>query len=484
MNTLKNKIPSQRKNQSWKGITYKVHKRLGLAIMIPVLLWVVSGLMHPFMANWFRPEIAQRFIIPQPVSDSELTLGLKEVLVKNNISAFNNARLIELEGAYYYQVALTENELLYLNATHGTITENADLKYAEQLARIFLDDQTSALLSSELITEFDTDYREINRLLPAWKLTFDRPDGMEIYIETSSSRLGAFNSTIKKIHGRIFQLFHNWGFIPGPAWLRLTAICFFSAFVFITALAGLIIYGFAWKRFKNIKHENNSTRKRKLHRKIGLVFSLFMFMFAFSGWFHAIQKFKGDNRHEIFDKSTILTASLDKDFNQLIQELGQPVINFSLANFGGESYFRIMVKEGKFAKPLYFSTKTGNLLSDGEAQYAKHLAKDFANFPEIEISEIASITQFKGEYGFVNKRLPVQKVLFKSVGNPAVYVETSTGKLGAIVTDSDRMEGYSFAFLHKFHFLDGFGKNFRDILTMLAACSLLVTAFLGWRISK
>nr|GFC18571.1 hypothetical protein [Tanacetum cinerariifolium] len=51
------------------------------------------------------------------------------------------------------------------------------------------------------------------------------------------------------------------------------------------------------------------------------------------------------------------------------------------------------------------------------------------------------VTKFAGEYGFVNKRLPVVKLAFDGPGHPALYVEPASGKLAALVTDSDRREG-------------------------------------------
>ena len=60
--------------------------------------------------------------------------------------------------------------------------------------------------------------------------------------------------------------------------------------------------------------------------------------------------------------------------------------------------------------------------------------------------------------------------------NSSYYIDPSTGHLAAYIKNADRYEGLSFAFLHKFHFLDGFGKNVRDgILVFFALCILLVS---------
>jgi hypothetical protein len=97
----------------------------------------------------------------------------------------------------------------------------------------------------------------------------------------------------------------------------------------------------------------------------------------------------------------------------------------------------------------------------------------------LPIAETTPIDHFEGEYGFVNKRLPVVKVAFHTPQHTTLYVETSTGRLATRVDDIDRYEGLSFAFLHKFHAVDSLGKNLRDIITMLAAAGVLAVSLLG-----
>jgi hypothetical protein len=59
------------------------------------------------------------------------------------------------------------------------------------------------------------------------------------------------------------------------------------------------------------------------------------------------------------------------------------------------------------------------------------------------------------------------------------YVETSTGKCAAYITDKDLFEGYSFALLHKHHFMDWAGKSARDISTMIAAGLQVIMVMVG-----
>lgn len=110
-------------------------------------------------------------------------------------------------------------------------------------------------------------------------------------------------------------------------------------------------------------------------------------------------------------------------------------------------------------------------------QYARFMAEKFSK--NEDIVSVTPITEFKGEYGFINKRLPVYKVQYKANDNERWYVEPSTGELAAKINDTNLREGLSFAMLHKFHFVDDIGKTTRDVLTVIAALGNLAVALIG-----
>lgn len=462
---------------SYKKTLYKYHRKIGILIMIPVFLWVISGLMHPFMSNWFRPEIAKTYLRPMAIDQSQIQYTLRQVADKNKIEIFKNANFISLNNQLVYQFHFNHDSLVYVNASTGEIIKNAELGYAEELARTFLEDNTAEITSFEKVTEFTTEYREINRLLPVWKVSFDRPDGMTLYIHTASSRLGTFNNTYRKWHVRIFNWFHNWGFIPGPYWLRVLLVGFFSAFIFVVSLLGLVIYGVNWKKFKKIKVvEKRQLKRRRLHRRTGIIFSVFMLLFSFSGSYHVWIKVDPDDRRCFYDESDI------PKMNLVSETLPSSLVNFSVHNMDGLIYYRYVIATEKGKKVQFINAQTGIELENGEQEYAKHLAQRFSTLKTV--TEISGVFSFKGEYGFVNKRLPVQKVVFHTPNNDTYYIETKTGKLAAKVDDVARTEGYSFAVFHKFHFIDGMGKSTRDFIVMLGALSLVIIAWFGWRIRR
>ncbi|MFI0491299.1 MAG: PepSY domain-containing protein, partial [Flavobacterium sp.] len=104
-----------------------------------------------------------------------------------------------------------------------------------------------------------------------------------------------------------------------------------------------------------------------------------------------------------------------------------------------------------------------------------------SSLEDTRLLETKVITDFKSEeYGFANKRLPVVKLAYDTPEKITYFIETSTSRLAAVITNSNRLEGYSFAFLHKFLFMDWAGKNIRDLTTVLAAVSVLAVCVMGF----
>nr|WP_305069576.1 hypothetical protein [Flavobacterium covae] len=98
----------------------------------------------------------------------------------------------------------------------------------------------------------------------------------------------------------------------------------------------------------------------------------------------------------------------------------------------------------------------------------------------VELLEIKVLTDFDNrEYGFVNKRLPVVKLAYNTPEKTTYFVETATSRIASVIQKTDRTEGYSFAILHKFLWMDWAGKPIRDLVMTFAAITLLILTFLG-----
>ena len=76
-----------------------------------------------------------------------------------------------------------ELRLLHVLEPQPMLPGLSDLELAQQLARYFTQDSTSRIVAAERPTQFTIDYPLVNRLLPVWKITFDRPGVTTVYVK-------------------------------------------------------------------------------------------------------------------------------------------------------------------------------------------------------------------------------------------------------------------------------------------------------------
>lgn len=465
---------------------YKWHRILGLISLVPVIFWTISGLSHPFMSNWFRPFIPQEVFKPLTQQQMAPQLTLQQVMDNNHISKLRNFGVVNFNKGTFYQILNTDSSYTYYSATNGHMLANGDKLYATNLARYFTQDSTSAIKSMVLQKTFDGNYQPINRLLPVWKVSFDRPDGMDIYVETSQGRLGTFNNNTRKAFLWIFRQFHNWQFLADAAGekFRICVLLIIVTLMLASLISGVTVYGLFWNRFKQIQAKrkaNGIEDKRfvhRFHRQLGLIVSFVMLTFVVSGGFHLWVKLRNlhvDNQQfeQIIDRTQLQQNNLQLNLpDSLIKRT-------SLINLHNQIYFQVL---NTSKEVLYYNTLTGKQLMNGDIAFATYLSNyyrgDIKSKKGQHPVKTELIKQFTTEYGFINKRLPVVKVSYPN--SEDWYIETSSAKIGTKVAGLDRTEGFSFIFLHKYFGMTWAGKNLRDIVSMLAAAGVLVVSLFGF----
>lgn len=476
---------SNASNQQAKRLFYKWHRILGLIALIPIMGWTISGLSHPLMSNWFRPSIAKETFSLATQDKIAPKISLPEVLAKNGIAEIRNFSLIKFSKGSYYQVLDKDSVYNYYSANDGGLLPNGDKLYAEFLARYFIQDSTTRIKEMRVQTSFDSHYQPINRLLPVWKVAFDRPDGMEVYVETAQSRLGTFNNNTRKFFLVLFEQLHTWSFLATLAGeqFRLIFMLCVVGIMFLSLLSGVVVYGLFWKKFKEVRQKRkNSDRRfiRRYHRQLGLIMSFLMLTFTISAAFHlyiTLYNLKGEDAAY----SQLIKTDDLKLSNLNLPVSDSAILRTGLAQFDGNNYYQILNNKKQV---LYINANTGEELTDGDAAYARFLASYYKSNVVQKSKEkiyarttVTPIKQFTNDYGFINKRLPVQQVSYANDGD--WYIETTSAKLATKVDGLDRAEGLTFIFLHKFFWMTWAGKDVRDAVSMLAALGILVVSLLG-----
>lgn len=459
---------------------YIWHRWLGILSCLAVLMWSLTGLLHPVM-SWTQPQPATQFVRSAPLSADTLRVPLQEVLARNNVAEFKSLNIVSFEGRAYYQVEPAGVEMpLYFDITDGGALKNGDQRYAVYLARAFSGDRESEITGTERLTGFDGEYQSVNRLLPVYRVGFARPDRVRAYVETNSSRLGTLVNNRKSWFQWAFTSFHNWGLFGLSEPYRSIGIMFFMLLTFAAAASGVFVYLLFWKRFKGQAEANGSKRGRlrKYHRSIGIIVALMTLMSSSSGAFHAFTKRKPDDRHLYAATDTFRASDLSLPLAEVLRRESQsgPVANVSLVRLERGVYYRVLHPDRSAS---YINAAAGARAVGGDERYARRLAQTFSGLDDARVVSSETLTTFTPEYGFVNKRLPVVRVQYDVPGNPRYFVETASGKLAARVDDVALLEGYSFAYLHKWGFLNFIGNFPRDLLMMTFALGNAVVAALG-----
>ncbi|MDW3211884.1 MAG: PepSY domain-containing protein [Reichenbachiella sp.] len=457
---------------------YIWHRWLSVLCLLPVMMWCFSGLMHPMMAHFFKVSPAQMFLKQQPFEADLAMVSIKDLpLPKGNIQDIRFARIANKP---YYQIQVND-EWKYYDWHNGEELEHGDEVYARHLAQYFLGDSTSAISSIEIVEKYTAQYKIINRLLPVYKVAFDREDGIEVYVHTGSARLGTLNDDMRKGFLWVFSMFHNWDFLGDDSNLKRVVVLLFSTLVFITGVMGLVIF-FTTKR---LSESNARMKPRRRHRKLAVAVSIVLLMFSFSGAYHALQKIEPYNLNG--HGPSPLKVNLDDLVNEPLDAMLKVVAPFkqiSLKELQDELYYRF--EPAQFgSEAIYTSVEGLELLDNGDFAYARERAEAIAGQSFELIEEPVAISKFTRAYGFINKRLPVVQIAFDTPDHLTCFIEPSSGIPGAIVRDKNRAEIVSFLFLHKYHFLDFLGKGLRDTIMSLAALSLVVIALSGlWILIK
>lgn len=454
---------SPRRPSSLIGWLLRWHPRLGAVVGLAIIAWGLSGLAHPIISR-IQPSAEAYLYKLEAFSTADL-LSVSEAAKRAGlIQSLTAVRLLAWQQQAYYRLQ-TDSDIIWLNANSGAVVDNAERDYAVFLARHYLGDQHSAVKSLSLQTEFDEDYVFVNRLLPVWRVAFEREDGMRVYVDTASDRLGTVVNNTKAATSVFFRNVHSWIFIKNDS-LRLTlmSICLVGGGVI--ALAGLLQYFLQWRAGRGWRQGRSAL---KVHRLLGVTVAITAVTFTGSGLYHLWQK-QFVLQPVAVPTQSVAAAQLAVNWSAV----NANIVQADMVAIDGQAYFRTWY-EGELH---YIDARDGEALNDGERLHAIALAAQYMP-TDAPIKATRTVESFNDEYGFVNKRLPVIAVDYERADHLSVYVEARSGALATVVRDADRYEGFSFAFLHKWHFIDGLGHTPRDIISACFAAGIALTFSLG-----
>lgn len=432
------------------------HRRLSLLAGVALLLWASSGLLHPLM-SWtnprpaaFAPPVGELMTLPQR--------PLASLLGEQGVAQVGFARLLLQQGHLLWQVASPDRQRLdYFDAASGASLPDADRDRAVLLARHYTGLDDARLRSVERIGAFSRDYPAVNRLLPVWRVAFERDDGLEAWVDTEEDRLASLSDRRKRALQGLFQTVHTLDFLDGLEGLRLGLIATTVGSVLAMGMLGM---GLLWR----LRRRTAISGARRWHRGLAWVVWVPVLMFSVSGLFHLLRMSPALQPEDLLERVTgVATQALLSPPASMDQVRSLSLL--ALPDGGAVWRGRRSPMELEIADAL-----SGRPLTGGDPALALRLAS--ASPPAL----LRLQTAFSGEYGFAYKRLPVWRL---ETDTELVFVDAVTGQVAARIGALDQAEQWSFSTLHKWQFLDPLGRAWRDGIMVSTVLLALLAAVAG-----
>lgn len=485
-------------NSTMKISVLKLHRTLALFGFAAMLLWGASGLLRPWLTTFGVQQAV--FAPPQRALNLNQALPFQQLLKQTGIEQAQSVRLAVGESANLLQV--TESQFAprrYFDLNTGLELPNHDPVYAAFLARHYLNAPYAEIAKVERIETFSNDYPSVNRLLPVYRVQFDRPDGLNAYVYTETASLAAVSDNTKHRVQTAFQWLHTWSWMPKAAETpRVLLIAMLVGVLFTMACSGLAMLVL-------IRRKVRAAGAKGWHRIAGYVLVVPVLMFSFSGVYHVVQHGWPEEQSKLAMRPAIQLQNLDFAIHSSWAEITRDlqVTGLSLvANQNGELLYRLALPNPKNGLPdnaqairtarfdgvqptgpaVYLNAKTGILWQDGDREMAHQLAQLHTGLPREAVQQVSLVTRFGGDYDFRNKRLPVWKFEYGAPLNASVFVDTATGVLADITLNSAKPEIWSFSMLHKWSFLGGLGRNVQNIvMCVVVVLAMVMMAGFGLR---
>ena len=208
---------------------------------------------------------------------------------------------------------------------------------------------------------------------------------------------------------------------------------------------------------------------RKLHRYLGLIFSLSILMSSGSGVIHVIITRTQAPPPAAKPSGAMLdTAAITVTPAQAFPETPPAAIN--IRNIAGKPHYQAFVPGSQGF--IYIDATTGEENKEADETYAKEIATNFLGSDQVEKTDF--LTSFNSEYIGIFRILPVYRFDLDDGKGTRVYVSTITGSVTRHTDDEKQFEASIFTNFHKLGFIPN--KNVRDwTLAALTAAAFLIS---------
>ncbi len=215
---------------------------------------------------------------------------------------------------------------------------------------------------------------------------------------------------------------------------------------------------------------------RRIHRWLGLIFSLSILASSLSGVVHTLLAHSQPPPPSVkpsgnfFDPSAIRIGAAEA-----MKKLGgdfEQVGAINLRMIGGEPWYQIY---GSSLVPSYVSAVDGRVDSSQDQKYGSEIAECFLGGAKVQNTDY--LTSFNNEYVNIFRVLPVYRFDCSDGKGTRVYVSTTTGSVTRYTNDRMQFEANIFMNFHKFAFIPN--RMARDIALVTVTGGAALVALAG-----
>jgi len=224
----------------------RFHRWHALVMSVIVITSAGSGLIHTWMAHNQSPPPAARpgaaidlakAIIPPHDLTQRLPTDAGTVL---------SASLRPIGDDPWYQVITSgRKQPYYVHAGDGRLDDDADARYAAQIASSFLGGTT--VTQTSYLTTYDDEYIAIFRILPVYRFAADDGKGTRVYVSTMTGSVTRHTDDGRQFEAGIFTNLHKWNFIRNRA-VRDWALMITMGGLIVLAASGLVLFVMSSRR--------------------------------------------------------------------------------------------------------------------------------------------------------------------------------------------------------------------------------------------
>lgn len=226
----------------------RLHRWTGLACAITVLAASGSGVLHVVMTWTQAPP-------PRPLPRGQIDTASVRVSPAEAVArlggealAVQSLSLLTIGGEPWYQVhAAGSPAPLYLNAVDGREDEEADRRYAVEIATRQLGGAPARWVRR--LDAYDSEYISIFRLLPVHRVEADDGRNTRLYVSTRTGGVARLTNDARQLEANIFSWVHKYSFVPNKGW-RDGLLVAFTSLAFLTSLAGLVLFWATRRRLR------------------------------------------------------------------------------------------------------------------------------------------------------------------------------------------------------------------------------------------